>query len=328
MLDRHPGYLAASSTSFPLLALLTGALLTLSACTQSEMQLRPKASLSPELTREAAGIRSLEDFSVTELLQRGNMALNEGNTRVAQTHFTLALEKEPESVAAQLGLARVVLANGDRHSARALVGQVLKKEPDNVTALIVRGRILRDQGELEAAAADFSLALLRSPDDPLFLTELAITYDRNPKRIADAETLYRRVVELLPESPGARNNLGFNLLLQGRPADAAPILSSALSFDPKNARILGNLATAHLLRGDEDKALTLFRRSVGEAKAYNNVGYLYMTQGRWSEAELAYTKALELSPSFYVRADANRKTLQALRDQPGSPPPIIGTKGN
>lgn len=328
MHDRHLGYLAANSTSFPLLTLLTGALLALSACTQSEMQLRPKANLSPELTREANGTRSLEDFPVAELLQRGNMALNEGNTSLAQTHFTLALEKDPESAAAQLGLAQVVLAAGDRHSARALVEQALKKEPDNGAALTLRGRILRDQGSLDAAAADFSRALLDSPDNPLFLSELAITYDRGPRRIAEAETLYRRVVELLPESPGALNNLGFNLLLQGRPTDAVPILSAALSLDPKNTRILGNLATAYLLRGDEDKALTLFRRSVGEAKAYNNLGYLYMTQGRWSEADLAYTKALETSPSFYVRADANRKTLQALRDQSGSPPPIPGAKGD
>ena len=91
------------------------------------------------------------------------------------------------------------------------------------------------------------------------------------------------------------------------------ILSGALALDAKNPRILSNLAAAYLLKGDKTKALQIFRQSVGEAEAYNNIGYLYMSQSRWDEAENAFRKALELSPRYYVRAGANLERLRDLR---------------
>lgn len=306
-----------------LLAVLAGVLLG-AGCTRSTLvATRPASSFRGEVQKGTEETRSLKELSVAELLQRGNYALSEGNSALAQSHFAQVLEKEPESRAARLGLAQVALATGDRRNARTLVEQVLEEEPEASLALLLHGRLLRDQGEIAAATADFSLALRQAPDDPLLLSELAMTCDRNPARLGEAETHYRRVVTLLPDSAVARNNLGFNLLLQGRAAEAAATLTSALQLDPKNPRILGNLATAQLLLGEDEKALQLFRRTVSEAKAYNNLGYLYMTQGQWDRAEAAYARALELDPRFYVRADANRKTLLGMREREsrGAAPP-------
>jgi Flp pilus assembly protein TadD len=216
-------------------------------------------------------------------------------------------------VTARLGLGQAALAAGDGKTARLLIDEVLVVEPDLVPARTARGHIRRDQGDLDGAINDFSHALNQSSENIAALTGLAMTYDRIPERVNEAEPLYRKVLELTPDSASARNNLGFNFLLQGRSEEAVTVLSGALALERKNSRIIANLATAYLLKGDKTKALQIFRQTVGEAEAYNNIGYLYMTQSRWDDAESSFRKALELSPRYYVRAGANLERLHELR---------------
>jgi len=296
------------------LLIMTACALGLGGCTKSQLPpiradlpLTSGAQLSPDESRR------MENLPVEEVLQRGTLALANGDYRLAAVYFTTALNKEPKSVPARLGLGQAALAAGDYGNARTLIDAVLLVEPGSVPALTARGRILSASGQLDGAIADFTHALTKEPENTAVLTELAMTFDRIPERVVEAEPLYRQVLELSPDSAAARNNLGFNFLLQGRAEEAVTILSGALALDRKNPRILANLATAYLLKGDKGKALQLFRQTVGEAEAYNNIGYLYMTQSRWDEAERAFRKALELSPRYYVRAGANLERLHELR---------------
>ncbi len=52
-------------------------------------------------------------------------------------------------------------------------------------------------------------------------------------------------------------------------------------------------------------ALNAFRRAGDDASAYNNLGMVYMGQGKYSEALAAFEKAIELKPTFYVKAHEN-----------------------
>jgi Flp pilus assembly protein TadD len=296
------------------LSIVAACTLCLSGCAKNKLPpiradipLASGAQLSPDESRR------MENLPAEEVLQRGKLALASGDYRLAAVYFSTALAKEPQSEPARLGHGQPALAAGDYNSARTLIDEVLSVEPDSVLALTARGRILSASGQLDSAIADFTHALQKAPDNTAVLTELAMTFDRMPERVVEAEPLYRKVLELNPDSAAARNNLGFNYLLQGRAEEAVTILSGALALDTKNPRILANLATAYLLKGDKGKALQIFRQTVGEAEAYNNVGYLYMTQRRWDEAESSFRKALELSPRYYVRAGANLERLQELR---------------
>lgn len=296
-----------------LLILAVGAL-ALSGCTKTQRPpLRTDLSLGSGEKIESEEDRRIENLPAKEVLKLGQLALAQSDHQLAAVYFRSTLNKEPASVPARLGLAQIALATGDYRAARTLIDAVLLAEPDSVPALTTRGRISREEGKFDNAIADFSRCREKAPDNITLLTELALTFDRIPERVIDAEPLYRKIVELGPDSAAARNNLGFNVLLQGRADEAATILSGALALDAKNPRILANLATAFLLKGDKSKALQLFKQTMNEAEAYNNIGYLYMTQSRWDEAESALRKALELSPRYYVRAGANLERLQELR---------------
>jgi tetratricopeptide (TPR) repeat protein len=74
------------------------------------------------------------------------------------------------------------------------------------------------------------------------------------RHFAEAEATLRRAVDLAPERIHIRNNLGYLLLVEGRPQDAAAQLKVAVSQDPGNAIALANLRNATAQMGIADAA--------------------------------------------------------------------------
>jgi len=74
------------------------------------------------------------------------------------------------------------------------------------------------------------------------------------RHFTEAEATLRRAVDLAPERIHIRNNLGYLLLVEGRPQDAAAQLKVAVSQDPGNAIALANLRNATAQMGIADAA--------------------------------------------------------------------------
>jgi Flp pilus assembly protein TadD len=167
-------------------------------------------------------------------------------------------------------------------------------------------------GKLNLANEQVSRAMKIAPNDIRVLNELAINYDLQGEEKL-AAPLYREIALKNPEQAAPFNNIGVNYLSQGRYAEAIVNLSKAYLLDEKDERIRNNLAMAFALYGQENQALKLFTKTLGEAAAWNNLGYLYMTQGHYEDAERALKKALELNPKIYERAQENLDRLEQLR---------------
>ncbi|TWA83219.1 tetratricopeptide (TPR) repeat protein [Azospirillum brasilense] len=100
-------------------------------------------------------------------------------------------------------------------------------------------------------------------------------------RLAEAATLYGRILEADPEQPDAAQFLGVLYAQVGRPADGACLLRRALALRPDSAGGQSNLAGA------------------------------LQTMGDAAGAEAGYTRALRLDP---LLADAHASRAGALRD--------------
>ena len=57
--------------------------------------------------------------------------------------------------------------------------------------------------------------------------------------------------------------------------------------------------------GRYSEALESFKKSGGEARAYNNLGCIYLSKGMIKEAVQCFEKAIEIDPIFYVKAGEN-----------------------
>ena len=266
-----------------------------------------------ESSSEKDPSNKVANLSHDQLILKADSYRQNDNQQLAILHYRKALDKKPQSTVAAIGLSKMLIRQGNLEEAAQLLKNILKNDEHNVPALLLMGSIARDRGDLTRSLEWLTKAYVESPANPVVLTELAITNDHiGQERLTYAEPLYKKVISLKPHSSAAHNNLGFNYLLQGRHAEAVKTFNRALALAPGNKRTTNNLAAAYLLNKQTDEALKLFQNTVGLAAAYNNLGYILMTRGDWQQAEKAFKKALQLNPSFYVRAQENLEHLEHL----------------
>lgn len=119
---------------------------------------------------------------------------------------------------------------------------------------------------------------------------------------AQAESIYRAVLERNPDHADALHLLGCNLIAQRRLDEAIAVLLRVSGIDPACAEAHYNLAGAYSARGDPGSAL----KSYGEAlrlrpdfvEAHHGVAGVLRLAGNHAEAESCYRKALALRPAF------------------------------
>ncbi len=290
-------------------------LLILSGCTtKNHHPPMTKMINAQEMPRDKDNSNKMDNLSYEQLMQRANYYRQNKNYRLANLHYQKALDTNTNRPAARIGLGRVLIEEGRLDKATQVLEQALKTAPENTEIMVLLGATARQQGDLRASVTWLNRAYELNPHDPEIMTELAITNDHlGEERLLYAESLYKQVVSLEPYSSAAHNNLGFNYMLQGRHQEAIEIFSKALSLPSANDRAKNNLGAAYLLANEPDKALRLFQGTVGLAAAYNNLGYIHMVLGEVKQAEQAFKKALQINPSFYVRAQQNMEQLNRIQ---------------
>lgn len=288
--------------------------LAFSGCSESVRKIHPQITGTPDYSKygESGGDSSLVRKTPEELIAGGFAYLAAGNGTLARLHFVTALKREPESAWAYVGLGDLSYLQGDYPSAQANYQRATELDAENLSALLGQARSLRQQRKIGASAEHLNQALKLAPNDVRVLTELAINYDLQGQENL-AAPLYLEIASKAPEQASSYNNIGVSELTQGHYAEAIIQFSKAFMINEKNERITNNLAMAFALYGQEDQALKLFKKTVGEAAAWNNLGYLYMTKGRYDDAERALYKALELNPKFYEKAQENLERLEQKR---------------
>jgi Tfp pilus assembly protein PilF len=194
---------------------------------------------------------------------------------MALEQYTRAYNLNPESLDALRGIARIV-----RHDA-AKLAELLPKvrtfaeaHADNAVAIATLASLLDDVGDL-----------------------------------APAEKLYQRALELQPKASYLHNNLGFNLLLQGRTREAVPEFRRALELNPKSQTARNNLGVALARQGDHKAALrVLSEGGVDSATAHNNLAVALLEQDRLEESRAELMESLT-ARNFFQPAMENFKLL-------------------
>jgi predicted TPR repeat methyltransferase len=115
-----------------------------------------------------------------------------------------------------------------------------------------------------------------------------------------AETIYRRILEVVPDHPDALNFLGMIAMARGRRPEAVELIRQSLQADPSVGERYVNLGNVLLAVGRVDEAIEAFERAVAMApdssKAHCNLGVVYGIQRRFEDAQRVYRRAIELDP--------------------------------
>ncbi len=174
-----------------------------------------------------------------------------------------ALQLSPDNVQAHLYLGLIEFADAwdwtawERASKRALT-----LDPNHSQALADAAQLAAQLGRWDDAERFARSALERDPLNTFAVLRLGSVYFKT-RRLAEAETAYRKVLELAPDFQGAHALIGMTLLAQDKPAAALaemqqePNEAFRLSSLPHALHAVGRLA-------DADAALNTFIEKWGE----------------------------------------------------------------
>jgi len=170
--------------------------------------------------------------------------------------------------------------------------------PDSAVVTAALAKALREMGEAAQARNVIRQGLARHPEGNWELLSLEGILADEAGDLPAAETAFRKALVLNAARGGLHNNLGYNLLLQGKADDAAAEFRRAIEIDPRSAIAHNNLAAALAADSQTAEALAEWQRAADPAAGHNNLAAVWIEQGRYPEARAELEAALRLRPNF------------------------------
>ncbi len=117
-------------------------------------------------------------------------------------------------------------------------------------------------------------------------------------QFADAERLFRGVLQARPDQPGLYNNLGIALQAQGKLNEAVEVFQRAVKVAPEYAPAHSNLGNILYEQGRLPEAEASYRRAIAlrpdMADAHKNLGTVMCDLGRYTESFPPFMRHAEL----------------------------------
>jgi predicted O-linked N-acetylglucosamine transferase (SPINDLY family) len=134
-------------------------------------------------------------------------------------------------------------------------------------------------------------------------------------RLAQAEKMYRRVLEVQPRHAGAMHLLGLVAFQIGKLDVAVQYVEKAVSCDPFHATYRTDLGEIHCAMAQIPQAMTAFRKALELdpklAAAHARLGTLLESSGERDEALVCFQRALAIDPDNAEAHAAMGRVLQA-----------------
>ena len=173
------------------------------------------------------------------------------------------------------------------------------------------GFALFQQGESQEAVAALEKALAVDPKHGKAHNNLALaSIDLGELEVAEAH--YRESLAIEPQ-PAIYNDLGFVLERQGLTEEAVELYRKSLELDPESASAHYNLAASLARSGELAAAERHFRAALAQkpsAQTYTGLALVLWQQGRVDEAVASLHDAIEADPEYPAG-------LRPARDDPG-----------
>jgi predicted O-linked N-acetylglucosamine transferase (SPINDLY family) len=154
-----------------------------------------------------------------------------------------------------------------------------------------------------------------APAGPSALLNQAVAFHRNGQ-LAQAEQLYRRVLQAQPGHFDGLHLLGVVRHQRGEYADAVRQIGAALKINPGSAAANNNLGAALKELGRHVEALESYDRAIAlqpdYAEAFNNRGLALVALKRFAEALGSCDRAVALRPDFAEALNSRGLTLAEL----------------
>ena len=191
----------------------------------------------------------------------GNYYMDRADPRAAINSYEAALKLEPRAVLAMVNESMAYARLGETKKSEASLQKALKIAPDSAAANFNMGLLKAEQNDLKGAEKHLKAALKYDPQMAQAAYNLCIIIAK--ERIDEAIAYCKKAADLSPQEPRYDYTLAFYQQQKGNSVAAIKTLENLIEKQP------------------------------GYADAYLLLGGIYQKQGKKSEAERVYSKALE-----------------------------------
>ncbi|MDG2032923.1 MAG: tetratricopeptide repeat protein [Rhodospirillales bacterium] len=226
--------------------------------------------------------------------------------------------------------------HGELKAAAVTCRDILNRVPAHTGALNLLGSILADAGNFDQAVHLLKDALVTGGANPSVLFNYGVAL-AGADRLVEASRAFKIAAEAAPERADCWFNLGETYRRLGKPVDAVPAFSQAVALNPADVLHRLTLGDAYLQTGQPAEAVEQFQALVdlapgdlsaqnalgvalrhagnpaaseeifkklvaahpGDPAVLNNYGLTLTERKKFSEAETALLRALDVAPDYH-----------------------------
>jgi tetratricopeptide (TPR) repeat protein len=245
---------------------VAAALLTDDPASQSARLLRVRAL---ELKGDKAGalaeallVPAGDDNYVGARALAGLLAARLGRPQDGLGHVDAGLAARPGSSTLVAVRANLLDRLGRRDEARRDLDRALGDRPEDEELVYARARLELRAGAPDRAVAVMETHLENSHDSVLALNFIGFSWAERGIRLADAERLLRRAMNLRPHDGYVLDSFGVLMTQIGKLDDARALLERADRLVPFEPEILLHLGDLYLKAGDPNRARATFHQAL------------------------------------------------------------------
>ncbi len=266
-----------------------------------------EATGSPEAAITAfQEVLRINPSAVPAQIRLANLFLTQGNGIAANEFANQAVRTAPSSPDAHFVLAKTMVTRGNLTGAEAELSDLLKTQPSLAAVHILAGRLYWVKGDAVRARAEYTRGLELEPKS-LEALEGLIGADLYSKNRGAARVRIDSALSSQPKTAKLWLLAGRTYFSLGDPKEAESAFNKALQIDQANMEAYQRLATVYMSQQRLDEALKQYdaaaRQQSKPVMATTMAGVILTMQGKQDEARKRYEEALAADPNAAVAAN-------------------------
>ena len=244
------------------------------------------------------------------LMEEGDHARDAGRLDDALAKYQKAIDAAPQLASAYANAGAILFQQQKTEEAYKMFARGVEKAPSDRTLLSNAAAAAQQLGKSAEALAFVDRALEKNPRDAA-LHALRGTVLRSLNRDSDAVAALQEATRLAPNEARHHFSLGNALYATAKKDEAIEEYRKAIGIDRDYTRAYYNLGAALFDMGRYPEALGAYMKALEpidkafaknenvdpiHARAYANLGAIWMKQQAWQQASEAYSKSLRLDP--------------------------------
>jgi Flp pilus assembly protein TadD len=230
---------------------------------------------------------------------------------------------EPDNPEARVALAAAYRERGYPDIALEMCRLAAQRFPDSGDVQLALVRALRDLNRRSDAIGGLEVWVAAHPQKtPEYASWLGVLRDESGQWTA-GETAHRQALELDNTADYLHNNLGYNLLMQGKNQEAVAEFREALKRNPASQVAKNNLGMALARQESSREAVASWQSVSDPAAAHNNLAAVWIEKGNYPAARAE----LEIALGYNRNLAAALKNLELVSRLDGNPATIPMKRG-